>query len=212
MDSLKKTKQVVFDFLTFVFIGTFIGIVMSLVSNAFVIGVSYISNKRLQFDLFVFDFFGREYSISPLIFLLIAAFLVILIKKIFNLKRYQGPADSILVAHRTNSEPDIKIGIGSTFAAFVSASGGASVGQYGPLVHFGATVGSFMRRITKKLLTTEIFLGCGVAGAISAGFNAPLTGLVFAHEAIIRNFSQKAIAPIAISKYYSLCFHTIHVW
>ena len=80
-----------------------------------------------------------------------------MIKKIFNLKRYQGPADSILVAHRTNSEPDIKIGIGSTFAAFVSASGGASVGQYGPLVHFGATVGSFMRRITKKLLTTEIF-------------------------------------------------------
>ena len=47
-----------------------------------------------------------------------------------------------------------------------------------------------MRRITKKLLTTEIFVGCGVAGAISAGFNAPLTGLVFAHEAIIRNFSQ----------------------
>ena len=76
MDSLKKTKQVVFDFLTFVFIGTFIGIVMSLVSNAFVIGVSYISNKRLQFDLFVFDFFGREYSISPLIFLLVAAFLL----------------------------------------------------------------------------------------------------------------------------------------
>ena len=76
MDSLKKTKQVVFDFLTFVFIGTFIGIVMSLVSNAFVIGVSYISNKRLQFDLFVFDFFGQEYSISPLIFLLIAAFLL----------------------------------------------------------------------------------------------------------------------------------------
>ena len=93
---------------------------------------------------------------------MIAAFLVIIVKKIFNLTRYQGPADSILVAHRTNIEPDIKIGIGSTFAAFISACGGASVGQYGPLVHFGATVGSFMRRITKKLLTTEIFLGCGL--------------------------------------------------
>ena len=73
MDSLKKTKQVVFDFLTFVFIGTFIGIVMSLVSNAFVIGVSYISNKRLQFDLFVFDFFGRVFNI-PFDFFIVAAF------------------------------------------------------------------------------------------------------------------------------------------
>ena len=80
MDSVKKTKQVAFDFLTFVFIGTFIGIVMSLVSNAFVIGVCYISNKRLSFDLFVFVFFGREYSISPLFFFLIAGFLVISIK------------------------------------------------------------------------------------------------------------------------------------
>jgi len=206
MFSFKKIKQVVLDFLTFVFIGSFIGIAMSLVSNAFVIGVSYISNQRKLFELFQFNFFSRDYSLSPLIFLLIAAFIVILIKKIFNLTRYQGPADSILVAHRTNSEPDIKTGIGSTFAAFISACGGASVGQYGPLVHFGATVGSFMRRITKKLLTTEIFLGCGVAGAISAGFNAPLTGLVFAHEAIIRNFSQKAIAPIAISSITASAF------
>lgn len=206
MINFKKIRQVVFDFLTFVFIGSFIGIVMSLVSNAFVIGVSYISNQRQLFNFFTFNFYNREYSISPLIFLLVAAFFVIIIKKIFNLTRYQGPADSILVAHRTNSEPDIKIGIGSTFAAFVSACGGASVGQYGPLVHFGATVGSFMRRLSKKLLTTEIFLGCGVAGAISAGFNAPLTGLVFAHEAIIRNFSQKAIAPIAISSITASAF------
>ena len=157
MNEYRKIKQVVFDFLTFVFIGSFIGIVMSLVSNAFVIGVSYISNQRQLFDFFSFNLIGSQYSLSPLFFLLIAAFLVILIKKIFNLTRYQGPADSILVAHRTNSEPDIKVGIGSTLAAFVSACGGASVGQYGPLVHFGATVGSFMRRISKKLLTTEIF-------------------------------------------------------
>ena len=67
-----------------------------------------------------------------------------------------------------------------------------------------------MRRIT-KLLTTEIFR-CGVAGAISAGFNAPLTGLVFAHEAIIRNFSQKAIAPIAISSITASAFTQYDVY
>ena len=45
----------------------------------------------------------------------------------------------------------------------------------------------------------DVFIGCGVAGAISAGFGAPIAGIVFAHEAIIKHFSLRAIAPIAIS-------------
>jgi CIC family chloride channel protein len=48
-------------------------------------------------------------------------------------------------------------------------------------------------------LSTDVFIGCGVAAAISAGFNAPIAGVVFAHEAILRHFSLRAIAPIAIA-------------
>jgi CIC family chloride channel protein len=83
--------------------------------------------------------------------------------------------------------------------AFISASGGASVGQYGPLVQFGAVIGSACKRFLKIDLSTDVFIGCGVAAAISAGFNAPIAGVVFAHEAILRHFSLRAIAPIAIA-------------
>ena len=79
------------------------------------------------------------------------------------------------------------------------AAGGASVGQYGPLVHFGATMGSALRQISRRFLTTDVFIGCGVAGAIAAGFNALIAGMVFAHEAILRHFSLRAIAPIAVA-------------
>ena len=48
-------------------------------------------------------------------------------------------------------------------------------------------------------MTTDVFIGCGVAAAISAGFNAPIAGVIFAHEAVIRHFSLRAIAPIAIA-------------
>ena len=82
--------------------------------------------------------------------------------------------------HRTDNELDVKQGFASTLAAFISASGGASVGQYGPLVHFGATMGGFIRQITGSKITTDVFIGCGVAGAIAAGFNAPIAGVVFA--------------------------------
>ena len=180
-------------------VGLSIGSVMAVVSNGFVEGVGWLAQKRNDFHFLEFKFHNFSFSLAPVICLLLAACAVIFIKKVFSITRYHGPADSIYVAHHAGDEPEWKAGFGSTLAAFVSASGGASVGQYGPLVHFGATVGSLLRRFTRGVLTTEIFLGCGVAGAIAAGFNAPITGLVFAHEAILRNFSQKAIAPIAIS-------------
>ena len=131
--------------------------------------------------------------------LVIAAGLILVVRRLFGISRWHGPADSIYAAHRTDNELDVRSGFGSTLAAFISASGGASVGQYGPLVHFGATMGSFLRQATGGILTTDVFIGCGVAGAIAAGFNAPIAGMVFAHEAILRHFSMRAIAPIAVA-------------
>ena len=90
--------------------------------------------------------------------------------------------------------------------AMVSASGGASVGQYGPIVHFGATIGSIIRRFSIKTYTTDIFIGCGVAAGIAAAFGAPIAGIIFAHEAIIRHFSMRAIIPISIASISSVWF------
>jgi CIC family chloride channel protein len=73
------------------------------------------------------------------------------------------------------------------------------VGQYGPLVHFGATISQILLKLTKINVDKNVFLACGVAAAISAGFNAPIAGVLFAHEALLRRFSVGAIAPIAIS-------------
>ena len=88
-----------------------------------------------------------------------------MVKKYLNIARYHGPADVILSAHSKNVELEIKTGFLSTFAAFVSASGGASVGQYGPLVHLGGTIGSMIKGYTKTVLTRDVFIGCGVAAA-----------------------------------------------
>ena len=180
------------------------GVLMAFITNGFVMGVGAIASQRDQWDIMTLDVSGMTLSLTPLIAMLIAAGGIILIRRMFSITRWHGPADSIYAAHRTDNELDIKAGLGSTLAAFVSASGGASVGQYGPLVHFGATIGSLMRQITGGLLTTDIFIGCGVAGAIAAGFNAPIAGVVFAHEAILRHFSVRAVTPIAIASITSV--------
>jgi CIC family chloride channel protein len=179
-------------------LGTGIGAIMALVSTLFVQGVVKFTDYRHG----VSDFLGAPWGIFspyPLFWLLIAASLLVTLRQLLGLPRWAGPADSILAAHNMGNQLDIKMGIGSTLAAFISISGGASVGLYGPLVHFGASVGSFIRRMTGSSMANDVFIGCGVAGAIAAGFNAPLAGIVFAHEAVLRHFSMRSIAPITLS-------------
>lgn len=189
-----------------VMVGLVFGLVMSLTTNAFVQGVHALTNFREAKFIGQVSVAGFDLSLSPVIFLLVAAAMVIGVRRLFGISRWHGPADSIFAAHRTDNELDVKAGFGSTLAAFISASGGASVGQYGPLVHFGATVGSVLRSLKFSPLQTDVFIGCGVAGAIAAGFNAPIAGVIFAHEAILRHFSLRAIVPIVIASSSSVWF------
>ena len=196
--------------LRFIAVGTVtglgFGLVMAIVSNGFVLGVKALSSLREGQLSELLRFGDLPVSFAPVVSLLVAVAAILVVRRVFGIKRWHGPADAIHAAHRSDNELDVKSGFGSTLAAFISASGGASVGQYGPLVHFGATMGSFLRQTTGGVLSTDIFIGCGVAGAIAAGFNAPIAGIVFAHEAVLRHFSMRAIAPIAIASVSSVWF------
>lgn len=179
-------------------IGLALGTLMAFVSNAFVYGVAFLTSARSS-GLIEVVWEGTAYDVTSVLTLVCAAFIIYGIRRYLALPRFYGPADSIHAAHRTDNELDVKGGLGSTLVAFVAAGGGASVGQYGPLVHFGATIGSWVKSAMRFSMPTDIFIGCGVAAAIAAGFNAPLGGLVFALEAILRHFSLRAVAPIAIA-------------
>ena len=189
-----------------VVVGLLFGLVMSVVSNLFVITVKAATGLREGSVADLLAIGDSGLTLAPLVCLVAAALIVVFIRTSLGIGRWHGPADSIHAAHRTDNELDIRAGFGSTLAALVSAGGGASVGQYGPLVHFGATMGSALRQITGRFMTTDVFIGCGVAGAIAAGFNAPIAGVVFAHEAILRHFSLRAIAPIAVASISSSWF------
>ncbi len=196
-----QVSEVMRDLLLTVIIGFLIGLIMAAVSNIFVAGIAWLTQARESLVLPINMGGSQSYNLMPIVSLLIAAFAIVYLRKKLSLPRFFGPADSIYAAHRTDNELNVKYGLGSTLAAFVAAGGGASVGQYGPLVHFGATMGSYFRQTTKSTMSTDIFIGCGVAGAIAAGFNAPLAGVIFALEAIIRHFSVRAVAPITIASF-----------
>ena len=190
------------DSIALLMIAAVVGTIVSFVAQIFMIGAKNIYNFIFNNKDFIFniDIGNISLNLIPLIICVPSSILVGLLMYSLKLPRWFGPADTIYAAHHRAGILDLKGGFGSTLASFISISGGASVGIYGPLVHFGATVSSFIRRqryIPK--IPHDIIIGSGVAAAISAGFGAPLAGILFAHETVLRHFSMKAVAALAIS-------------
>jgi CIC family chloride channel protein len=185
---LKATSKFIFSS---IFVGIILGITGFAMANLFRNGITFLN--ELETDLLE----GVPKFYFYFITLSIAALLVHFIKSKLIDTGFHGIADSIYFAHKSKECTDVKTGVLSTLAAFVSASGGASVGQYGPLVHFGTTFGSFLRRVLRVQLSNDLFIGAGVAASISAGFGAPLAGVLFAHEVILRHYSHRSILAIS---------------
>ena len=201
------TKSIIFDIAIHIFLAIVMGVVVAIVANYFVSFAQLAIQARNDFTGFSINIAGTDRSLVPIIGMLLAACLVVVVRRIFGITKWSGPADSIFAAQQSKERLDVRLGIGSTLAALINASGGASVGQYGPLVHFGATVSEIIVRFSKIELDRDIFIACGVAAAISAGFNAPIAGILFAHEAILRRFSVGAIAPISVAAIVASAFN-----
>jgi CIC family chloride channel protein len=91
-------------------------------------------------------------------------------------------------------------GLASAFASIVTLSTGGSTGREGPVVHLAAPSrpGS-PTRMRADGITGRDLLGCAVAAAVSASFNAPIAGALFALEVVLRHFAVHAFAPIVVA-------------
>ncbi|MFC4973856.1 chloride channel protein [Halomonas beimenensis] len=113
-------------------------------------------------------------------------------------RRPHTPADVIAAVQTRRGRLPPKAGALSALSGLVSLGAGASVGQYGPLVHMGASLGSAGARLLRLGRSEDnITIACGVSAAIATAFNAPLAGIVFAHEVVLRHYALRAFAPVA---------------
>ena len=90
-----------------------------------------------------------------------------------------------------------KVLISKMIAGTLCICGGLSLGREGPSIQLGAMVGKGISRFFKRMKTEEKFLlTCGAAAGLSAAFNAPLAGIIFALEEIHKNFSTSALVSV----------------
>ena len=79
-------------------------------------------------------------------------------------------------------------------ASALCIGGGGSVGREGPIVQIGSALGSTVGRVVKVTEgRMKVLVACGAAGGIAATFNAPLAGVFFAMELILRRLRRPVL-------------------
>ncbi len=77
---------------------------------------------------------------------------------------------------------------------------GGSVGLEAPIVVTGSAIGSNIARAMQlNYQRRSLLIGAGAAGAISAIFNSPITGVIFSIEIILTDVTIAALTPLLIA-------------
>ncbi|MCF6198868.1 MAG: chloride channel protein [Hyphomicrobiaceae bacterium] len=127
-------------------------------------------------------------------------------------KRAYGVADVIEAQAIRNSRISLREGLSNALVSILSLGTGASAGREGPVVHLGASIASWLEdRFNFSKSARRTLLACGVAAAVSASFNVPLAGVVFAHEVILGHYALRAFVPIAISSALGAVIVRLHL-
>lgn len=137
------------------------------------------------------------YIAYPLIGLVITVFLA---KYVFGEKLGHGVATILWYISKGSSMMKKRILISRWITSVFTVGFGGSVGLEAPIVTTGAAVGSNIgKSMHMHYKKRTLLIGCGVAAAISAIFNAPIAGVIFAMEIILAETTISNFVPLIIA-------------
>ena len=149
-------------------------------------------------------------------FLLFAFPLIGIVLTVFYVQRFRKGKlgkgiGAILVSIAKNSS---KVERDKTYSHIISSAltigFGGSAGLEAPIVVTGAAIGSnTATELRMNYRERTLMLACGVAAGISAIFNSPIAGVLFAVEVILLEFTIPAFIPILISSATASVFSTM---
>ncbi|MHC4975747.1 MAG: chloride channel protein [Planctomycetota bacterium] len=118
--------------------------------------------------------------------------------------RGHGVPEIIDALYRRAGQVPPRITIIKALTSISTIGSGGSAGAEGPIVQIGSAIGSNMARllgVSRDQAGT--LLGCGAAAGIASVFNAPIAGVFFVLEILLRDFSLRTFTPIVIASVFS---------
>lgn len=177
-----------------------IGVISGLVACGFRFTVEWISENCSKIS-----HLGANAGLGKLIVVFLpalgAGFSVWLIRRYLKHDINEHGVPSIIRAVSTGNFRQLRKrhGMQSLMSAVVIGSGG-SAGPEGPLAELGSCIALFFNPIARVgRRGAAVLVGCGIAGAISGVFSAPLGGFFFALEIILKDFALETAAATVLS-------------
>ncbi|MCE2881532.1 MAG: chloride channel protein [Planctomycetaceae bacterium] len=177
------------------------GVALAVIALAFIRPIQWAEHAAVEWAAAHPDRVPMAVALVPIL----GALLCGAIQLVFKVKiRAHGVSSVLYAIHRRRSQiPGVLAARTWLGSSAIIASGG-SAGPEGPIVTIGATLGSMISRLMRAdPQTATTLVGCGAAAGLAAVFNAPLTGIFFVLEVLLRDFSLRAFTPIAIAAVFA---------
>lgn len=114
--------------------------------------------------------------------------------------RGHGVPEVMVAVARNGGRIRPRVAVVKALASALCIGGGGSVGREGPIVQIGSALGSSLaQRLYVDERRIKLLVACGAAGGIAATFNAPLAGVFFAMELILRQFEAESFGMVVLS-------------
>jgi chloride channel protein, CIC family len=137
------------------------------------------------------------YLLFPAVGLVITVFIV---QQFFGGYIEKGIAMVLKAIARKSSFIPLKHSYQHIITSSITVGLGGSVGLEAPIVATGSAVGSNLARITElNYQERTLLIACGAAAGISAVFNAPIAGVIFAIEILLAETVVSYFIPLIIS-------------
>jgi chloride channel protein, CIC family len=114
--------------------------------------------------------------------------------------RGHGVPEVMYAVNRLGGRMRPQVPIVKSLASAICIGSGGSVGREGPIVQIGSALGSVTGQALRlPEAQLRLLVACGAAGGISATFNAPIAGVFFSLELILRNFETRSFGLVVLS-------------
>src|ERR1039458_10041802 len=110
-----------------------------------------------------------------------------------------------------------RVGVIRTISSLISISTGASIGREGGITQLSATAASKWGQLARwQPYRLRLLVACGAAAGMSAAYNAPITGAIFAAHIVLGNFSMNLFSPLlwssVVAAMLSRSFFGVRLW
>jgi CIC family chloride channel protein len=172
-------------------VGVFSGLAAVLLKNI----VHFFQNE----PKLLFNSFEVQYLLpfTPLIGIILS---VLIIKFVFKGKFTRGLSNLIYIIVRKDSNVPRRKILSHLLTSGVTVGMGGSAGLEAPIVIIGSAIGSNVANDLKlNYQARTLLLACGSAAGISAIFNSPIAGVIFAIEVLLPEITINSFIPLLIA-------------